>query len=80
VNDIATMDHKEASGTLRQLEYHDEGSPTERLALAERALETSPEQWAFIWRKRVEIYESGRWVRVKRTQVTVEDFGSAEGE
>ncbi len=64
MTDVAKMDHKTAAGTLRRLEYRNEGDEVERFALALRALKTSPPQWAHVWAKRVALYASGRTVKV----------------
>jgi len=64
VKDIDRMTHSIAAGTLRRLEFRGEGSQEERLALAVRALQTSPPEWAHVWRKRAEIYATGRTVKV----------------
>jgi hypothetical protein len=64
VKDIDKMSHATASGTLRMMERRGEGSQEERLALAKRALETSPVEWEHVWKKRIQIYASGRTVKV----------------
>jgi hypothetical protein len=63
--DIENMDHDHAAGTLRLLERAGSKKVAEMLALAERAVETSPPEWAHVWNKRVEIYRAGRTVRWK---------------
>jgi hypothetical protein len=65
VKDISKMSHATASGTLRRLEFRGEGSQEERLALAKRALDTSPLEWEHVWKRRVQIYASDRTVKVK---------------
>jgi hypothetical protein len=70
VNDVSTMDHKTATGTLRRLEFHNEGSPEERLALAVRALETSSSEWRHVWLRRVDLYSRGRTVKVMVGDIT----------
>jgi hypothetical protein len=69
---IENMDHEHAAGTLRMLERAGSKKQAEMLALAERAAETSPPEWAHVWNKRVEIYRAGRVVRWKKT--TYENF------
>ncbi len=70
--DIESMTHDEASRVLRILERAGSREQEKMLALAERAAETSPPEWAHVWNKRVEIYRAGRSVHWKRT--TDENF------
>jgi hypothetical protein len=73
VNDISKMSHVTASGTLRRLEHRGEGSQEERLALAQRALETSPVEWDHVWKRRVQIYASGHTVKTKVAEIIALD-------
>jgi hypothetical protein len=73
MTDVSKMTHNVASGTLRRLEFRGEGDQEERLALAKRALETSPLEWEHVWKKRVQIYASGQSVKVKVAEITTVD-------